>query len=876
MVSMNASHAQRAALSGKDNEVGGFPVESFLNSLNSMKDALLPFELGIQRAAKELESCWLGPKNGTGNMWMLKVPIKEEPDASARNFSVKKNGHGAGVSCSSSVPSASIDDRKKSFTLKIPIKAWGTLFPNSGSNSKGEVAKKVSKERVEKIASTDSLCDSSAGKDESCTTCLQFALTWSLLLNNIAQAIPSPFKSVKKCFQKQGNDSYMIDSRLPRTSTPCKRKQQRTDGYSVKCQDNVGNKEGEAFSFEFLLGLVFDHWLQNLHKFDQCIRDTKYDHGAPISGKEQEFVSKDCDKKGAECSQTHCLGVLTSIWKGRKADVDGLLGNLRFARMNGVPSMLGVTTVKDDCQDDSCSSGGSDPEANTPQKQAIGLLQIPLSNVERLKSTLSTVSFTELIDLVTQIGRSSKDHPDKKKLFSVQDFFRYTQSEGRRFFEELDRDGDGQVTLEDLEIAMRKRRLPKRYARDFLRRTRSHLFAKSFGWKQFLSLMEQKEPTMLRAYTTLCLSKSGTLQKSQIVASLKNAGLPANEENAVAMMRFLNADTEGSISYGHFRNFMLLLPSDRLEDDPRNLWFEAATVVAVAPPMEIPAESVLKSALAGGLACALSTSLLHPVDTMKTRVQASTLSFPELIAKLPQIGIQGLYRGSIPAILGQFSSHGLRTGIFEASKLVLANVAPNVPEIQVQSLASFCSTILGTAVRIPCEVLKQRLQAGIFDNMGEAIIGTLHQDGFKGFFRGTGATLCREVPFYVAGMGLYAEAKKATQQVLRRELEPWETIVVGALSGGIAAVVTTPFDVMKTRMMTAPQGVPVTMTAIAFTILRNEGPLGLFKGAVPRFFWIAPLGAMNFAGYELARKAMDKSECPPDDLSRQKSLAKPR
>jgi hypothetical protein len=75
-------------------------------------------------------------------------------------------------------------------------------------------------------------------------------------------------------------------------------------------------------------------------------------------------------------------------------------------------------------------------------------------------------------------------------------------------------------------------------------------------------------------------------------------------------------------------------------------------------------------------------------------------------------------------------------------------------------MASFCSTVLGTAVRIPCEVLKQRLQAGIFNNVGEAIVGTMRQDGPKGFFRGTGATLCREVPFYVAGMCLYAEAKK--------------------------------------------------------------------------------------------------------------------
>lgn len=534
------------------------------------------------------------------------------------------------------------------------------------------------------------------------------------------------------------------------------------------------------------------------------------------------------------------------------------LHNLNFARigLGGAPSL--AVEVKEETDDNATQESSS-----TNKLLTNGLLSIPLSNVERLRSTLSAVSLTELIELVPHLHlsltRPSNHYPDKKKLFSVQDFFRYTQSEGKRFFQELDRDGDGQVTLEDLETAMTRRRLPRRYAREFMRRTRPHLFSKSFGWKHFLTMMEQKEPTILRAYTTLCLTNSGTLQKTQILTSLRNAGLPANEDSAIAMMRFFNTDTQGSISYGHFRNFMLLLPSDRLQDDPRSIWFEAATVVAVPPPVEIPAGSVLKSALAGGLASALSTSLLHPVDTIKTRLQASTLSLPELVSKLPQIGVQGLYRGSIPAILGQFSSHGLRTGIFEASRLILIHFAPTLPEIQVQSLSSFCSTVLGTAVRIPCEVLKQRLQAGIFDNVGEAIVGTLRQDGIKGFFRGTGATLCREVPFYVAGMGLYAESKKAVQHLLSRDLEAWETIAVGALSGGLAAVVTTPFDVMKTRMMTAPQGLPVSMSMVAFSILRQEGPLGLFKGAVPRFFWIAPLGAMNFAGYELAKKAMDKT-----------------
>lgn len=73
-------------------------------------------------------------------------------------------------------------------------------------------------------------------------------------------------------------------------------------------------------------------------------------------------------------------------------------------------------------------------------------------------------------------------------------------------------------------------------------------------------------------------------------------------------------------------------------------------------------------------------------------------------------------------------------------------------------------------MRIPCEVLKQRLQAGLFDNVGQAILGTWNQDGLKGFFRGTGATLCREVPFYVAGMGLYAESKKVCNCILSLNL----------------------------------------------------------------------------------------------------------
>lgn len=509
------------------------------------------------------------------------------------------------------------------------------------------------------------------------------------------------------------------------------------------------------------------------------------------------------------------------------------------------------------------------PSVARVQSQMQALMGPTVSGMGQLQAALQQAPLKDLLDGLQRLAQAQRGarpagrvaYPNKQKLSSVQDFFLYSEAEGRRLFQELDFDADGQVTLADLEHAMRRRRLPQGYAREMLRRVRRHWLAKSFGWPEFQALMEQKEPAMLRAFTSLSVSASGTLQKEQVLASLRRAGLPATEETARAMMRFLDADAgeQGQITYGQFRNFLLLLPPERLSTaDPSMLWFEAATMVPVAPPAA--GASVLRSALAGGLASGLSTCLMHPLDTIKTRVQASSATLGEVVRSVPKLGLRGVYAGAAPAILGQFASHGLRTGVFEASKMLISRIKPDLSEFQVQPVASLCSTVLGTAVRIPCEVLKQRLQAGVHSSVREAFVSTLREDGPQGFFRGTTATLLREVPFYVFGMFLYLQVKKAAKSVLRRELAPWEAIFLGGVSGGLAAVVITPFDVLKTRMMVAPKGSPSNVLSMGLSIVSKEGPMALYKGALPRFFWIAPLGAMNFAGYELAKQAMEEKQ----------------
>lgn len=65
--------------------------------------------------------------------------------------------------------------------------------------------------------------------------------------------------------------------------------------------------------------------------------------------------------------------------------------------------------------------------------------------------------------------------------------------------------------------------------------------------------------------------------------------------------------------------------------------------------------------------------------------------------------------------------------------------------------------------------------------------------------------------------------------------------------------------------MTGHHGQPTSTSIVVLSILHQQGPFGFFKGALPWFFWVPLLGAMNFAGYELAKKAMTKSEEGPGD-----------
>lgn len=88
----------------------------------------------------------------------------------------------------------------------------------------------------------------------------------------------------------------------------------------------------------------------------------------------------------------------------------------------------------------------------------------------------------------------------------------------------------------------------------------------------------------------------------------------------------------------------------------------------------------------------------------------------------------------------------------------------------------------------------------------------------------------------------------------QQELAGYQTALCGSLAGGFAAGVTTPLDVVKTRILTENDTRGVLN--MLHRVYRQEGLKTLFSGIVPRVMWISLGGAVFFGAYEKAKLAM--------------------
>ena len=164
--------------------------------------------------------------------------------------------------------------------------------------------------------------------------------------------------------------------------------------------------------------------------------------------------------------------------------------------------------------------------------------------------------------------------------------------------------------------------------------------------------------------------------------------------------------------------------------------------------------SFISALISGGIAGIATDISLYPLDTIKTRLQ-SPHGF------LKSGGFRGIYKGLSVAAVGSAPGAALFFSSYETMKQILqSNHSNNIPTPFIHMIAASCGEVAACIIRVPTEVIKQRLQAGMQSNVISTIKQLWYNERhFFGLYKGYNITIMREIPFAFIQFPLYEFTK---------------------------------------------------------------------------------------------------------------------
>ena len=136
----------------------------------------------------------------------------------------------------------------------------------------------------------------------------------------------------------------------------------------------------------------------------------------------------------------------------------------------------------------------------------------------------------------------------------------------------------------------------------------------------------------------------------------------------------------------------------------------------------------------------------------------------------------------------------------------------------------------------------------------------VRQLGVSGLYTGVLSTLVRDIPFSMLYFSMYSYCKQQLMHGATDNLA-FKSFLAGSAAGTLAAALTCPMDVIKTRVHAAV--VPARLGWDEFVqrevsmwwqhasgMVRTEGASALFRGVVPRCVIVSPLFGITMTCYE--------------------------
>ncbi|EGC28822.1 hypothetical protein DICPUDRAFT_43741 [Dictyostelium purpureum] len=272
----------------------------------------------------------------------------------------------------------------------------------------------------------------------------------------------------------------------------------------------------------------------------------------------------------------------------------------------------------------------------------------------------------------------------------------------------------------------------------------------------------------------------------------------------------------------------------------------------------------------GGLAGMLSSAVTHPVDSLKVRMQlqgegsgavssAKKGTFRMLVHINQTEGFFTLYKGLSASLLRQATYTTTRFGLYDVLKDMFIKDNKPLPFFQ-KVLVGMLSGAGGAIVGTPADLIMVRMQADgklplkqrrNYKNAFSGIYRISKEEGILSLWKGCSPNLIRAMFMTAGQISSYDQAK----QLLLASGYFYDNIKTHLLASTIAAfvasVVTSPLDVIKTRVMNSPKletGEPVyrgTIDCLTKT-LKQEGPGAFYKGFGPYFMRLGPQTILTF------------------------------
>ncbi|KAK7939962.1 hypothetical protein WMY93_003288 [Mugilogobius chulae] len=169
----------------------------------------------------------------------------------------------------------------------------------------------------------------------------------------------------------------------------------------------------------------------------------------------------------------------------------------------------------------------------------------------------------------------------------------------------------------------------------------------------------------------------------------------------------------------------------------------------------------------------------------------------------------------------------------------------------------------------PLELVRTKLQSRrlSYRELTVCMRSAVAQDGLLSLWRGWGPTVLRDVPFSALYWFNYELVKAELCDRYRTPPNFSISFTSGAVSGAIAAILTLPFDVVKTRRQIQlgemdSLGVIPRKTSSTWQIMKeiqtSLGYRGLFAGFMPRVIKVAPACAVMISTYEFGKAFFQK------------------